>query len=64
MEHKKERKRSIEKKERLQKSLSFEKGEFNILRGENILKTFLCGSIFYPSILPLQKSFSKSFQNS
>jgi hypothetical protein len=63
----KKRKRSIEKKERneekLQKSLSFKKGEFNILRGENIFKTFLCESIFSPSILPLQKPSSKSFEN-
>jgi hypothetical protein len=67
MEHKKERKRSIEKKrkgKKSSKSLSFEKGQFNILRGENIFKTFLCESNFSPSILPLQKPFSKSFENS
>jgi hypothetical protein len=52
------------KEEKLQKSFSFEKKEFNILRGENIFKTYPCESIFSPSILPLQKTFSKSFENS
>jgi hypothetical protein len=64
---KKERERSIEKKrkeEKLKNSLYFEKGEFNILRGENILKTFPCESIFSPSILPLENPFSKLFENS
>jgi hypothetical protein len=61
-EKKKHRKKR--KEEKLQKSLCFEKGEFNMLRGENIFKTFPCESIFSPSILPLQKPFSKSFENS
>jgi hypothetical protein len=63
----KARKRSKEKKEKGRKASKvslFEKGEFNILKGENIFKTFLCESIFSPSILPLQKTFSKSFKNS
>jgi hypothetical protein len=61
-EKKKHRKKR--KEEKLQKFLSFDKGEFNIFRGENIFKTFPCESIFSPSILPLQKLFSKSFENS
>jgi hypothetical protein len=64
MKHrKKERERHKKERKKSSKSLSFEKGEFNILRGENIFKTFLCESIFSPSILPLQKHFSKSFEN-
>jgi hypothetical protein len=61
------KRRSIEKKrerKKSSKSLSFDKGEFNILRGENIFKTFSCESIFSHSILPLQKPFSKPFENS
>jgi hypothetical protein len=57
MEKKKHRKKRERKKS--SKSLSFEKGEFNILREENIFKKFLCESIFSPSILPHQKPFSK-----
>jgi hypothetical protein len=38
------------------------KGEVNILRGEkhfNIKDSFLCDSIFSPSIIPFQKSMRK-----
>jgi hypothetical protein len=59
----KKKHRRKRKEENLQKYVSFKKGEFNILRGENIFKTFLCESIFSASILPLQKPFSKSFEN-
>jgi hypothetical protein len=42
-ERKKQREKKKKKRERKKSSisLSFEKGEFNILRGENIFKTFL-----------------------
>jgi hypothetical protein len=56
---KRERKKHSQKdKESSKKSLSFEKGEFNIF------KTFPGESISSPSILPFQKPFSKSFGNS
>jgi hypothetical protein len=41
------------------------KGEFNILKGEkhfNFKDTFLCDSIFSPSIIPFQKLFPKSLR--
>jgi hypothetical protein len=57
--------RKKRKREKSSKSLShLKKGEFNILRGENIFNTFPCEPIFSRSILPLQKPFSKSFENS
>jgi hypothetical protein len=67
MEHRKKQRKKHRKKREMKKSsksLSFKKGEFNIMIGEMILKTFPCESIFSPSILPLQKPFSKSFENS
>jgi hypothetical protein len=60
----KKKHRKIRERKKNSKSISFEKGEFNILRGENIFKTFPCESIFSPSILPLQKPFFKLFKHS
>jgi hypothetical protein len=59
MEHrkKKRKKKHRKKEEKLQKSLSFEKGEFNILRGENVFKTFLCESISSPLFYHFKNSF-------
>jgi hypothetical protein len=62
---KEERKRCIEKKwkeEKLQKSL-FRKGN-SIFWEEKTFSKLFSESIFSPSILPLQKPFSKSFENS
>jgi DNA-binding GntR family transcriptional regulator len=68
MEHRKKREKVLKKerkkeKEKLQESLQI-KGEVNILRGENIAtsKSFLYEPIFFPSIIPFQKPFPKSFE--
>jgi hypothetical protein len=57
------RKRSIEKKEKgrkISKSLSLlKKGEFNMLRGENIFETFFSP----PPSYHFKKPCSKSFEN-
>jgi hypothetical protein len=48
----------------LQESLQI-KGEVNISRGEKTLqlqKSFLCDSIFSPSIIPFKKPFLKSLR--
>jgi hypothetical protein len=54
-EKKKHRKKR--KEEKLQKSLCFEKGEFNMLRGENIFKTFPCESIPPPQFYHFKNLF-------
>jgi hypothetical protein len=51
MEHRKKQRKKHRKKREMKKSsksLSFKKGEFNIMIGEKILKTFPCESIFSP----------------
>jgi hypothetical protein len=56
--------RKRKKKKTLQESPQI-KGEVNILRGEkhfNFKDTFLCDSIFSPSIIPFQKLFPKSLR--
>jgi hypothetical protein len=63
-EKKRRKRRKRKKKKTLQESPQI-KGEVNILRGEkhfNFKDTFLCDSIFSPSIIPFQKLFPKSLR--